>query len=162
MKLTIIPSDKSVYVNQIGYTNIDMTWVPIIDGKKVHAVQWLDDEGEIEFVGPHQNLKITKLDVFEQAIELWNEKKLEEETLLRQKLESEERHRKQEEERLRSQFIGVDDEFEVDVSELDEYGYSEKPYIAPSETHMPPVEPLMYEDEDEDLFYDIEELLKEI
>jgi len=169
MRLTIIPSDGSVYVDGSGYTNLDLTWIPEIDGKKVHAVQWLDGEGEVEFVGPEQNLKINDLGVFEQAISLWNEKKEEEEAFLKQQLELEERRKREEEERLRSQFITFDDydeEYGLGIEEFSEL--DEKPYIPPTPTHIPPVEPpLAYadtneEDEDEDLFYDIEELLKEI
>jgi len=161
MRLTIIPSDNSVYMNGIGYSDLDMTWIPEIDGKKIHAVQWLDHEGEIEFVGPHQNQRIVDLSEFEKAITLWNDRKAEEDFLRQQQSEAEERRRKEEEERLRSQFLDFDDQFERELDEFDE-----NPNIAPSETHIPPVEPLMYkeenEDEDEDLFYDIEELLREI
>lgn len=169
MKLSIIPVDGSVYVDGVGYTNIDLSWIPEIDGKKVHAVQWLDDEGEVEFVGPDQNMKINKLGVFEQAVSLWNEKKEEHEAFLQQQLELEERRKREEEERIKSQFITFDEfdeEYGLDINEFTEL--DEKPYIPPTPTHIPPVEPpLAYkdsdeEDEDEDLFYDIEELLKEI
>lgn len=170
MKLTIIPADNFIYVDGTGYGNIDLTWVPNIDDKKVHAVQWLDDEGEIEFVGPHQNLRITELGVFEQAINLWNERNDEEVARRKSELDLEERRKKDEEERLRSQFISFedddDDDFGINIDELDEVG--ERPYIPPTPEHIPPIEvPLAYkeqteEDEDEDLFYDIEELLKEI
>lgn len=162
MRLTIIPSDSSIYVDGRGYTNLDLTWVPEIEGKKIHAVQWEDDHGEVEFVGPHQNLKITDLGIFNQAIDIWSERKEEEEAVIRQRLELEEKHRKDEEERLRSQFIDIDDEYAIDVDALDEYGFSEKPYIPPTENHIPPIDPILNEEEDEDLFYDIEELLKEI
>jgi hypothetical protein len=162
MRLTIIPSDGSIYVDGRGYTNLDLTWIPEIDGKKVHAVQWEDGQGEVEFVGHDQNLKIIDLGVFKQAIDIWSERKEEEESLIRQKLELEEKHRKEEEERLRSQFIDIDDEYAIDVDALDEYGFSEKPYIPPTENHIPPIDPILNEEEDEDLFYDIEELLKEI
>lgn len=162
MRLSIIPIDNLVYIDGVCYHHIDMSWIPEIDGKKVHAVQWLDDEGEIEFVGPSQNLKITELGVFEKAIDLWNEKKEEEEALRQQQLEEEERRRVEEEERLKSQFLNFDDIDLDDIEDIDE-----KPYIPPSETHIPPVESLMSneentEEEDEDLFYDIEELLREI
>jgi len=161
MRLTIIPSDNSVYMNGIGYSDLDMTWIPEIDGKKIHAVQWLDHEGEIEFVGPHQNQRIVDLGEFEKAITLWNDRKAEEDFLRQQQSEAEERRRKEEEERLRSQFLDFDDQFERELDEIDE-----NTNIAPSEIHIPPVEPLMdneeNEDEDEDLFYDIEELLREI
>jgi hypothetical protein len=162
MRLTIIPSDRSIYVDGNGYTNLDLDWIPEIDGKKIHAVQWYDTWGEIEFVGPEQNLKIGDLGIFEQAIDIWSEKKEEEEAIIKEKLELEEKHRREEEERLRSQFIEIDDEYAIDVDALDEYGFSEKPYIPPTDNHIPPIDPVMNEEEDEDLFYDIEELLKEI
>jgi hypothetical protein len=120
-----------------------MSWIPQIDGKTIHAVQWSDEEGEgeIEFVGDHQNLKITSLDVeglctFKKSIDQWNEKRDEEEALLQQRLEEEERLRKEQEELLQNQFI----EF--------------------NKTHIPASEEV--DEDDDDLFYDIEELLKEI
>lgn len=139
MKLTIIPADQSVYIDQISYGNIDLSWIPEIDGKIVQALQWSDNKGEIEFIGSHQNLEIDTLVLdgicnFEKAIELWNEKKEEEEALVQQQLEEEERLRKEEEER-KAQFL---------------------------ETHIPAATLEEESDEDEDLFYDIEELLKEI
>jgi hypothetical protein len=143
MRLTIIPSDSTVYIDGKSYGNIDLSWIPDIDEKKVHAIQWLDEdedgmgEGHIEFVGPDPNLEITTLGIegfcsFQKAIHQWNEKKVEEDAFIKQQLEEEERRKKEEEERIQSQFL---------------------------ETHIPASED---EDEDEDLFYDIEELLKEI
>ena len=75
MRLTIIPCDKSVYIDGVAYLDIDMTWIPTIEGKEIHAVQWSNDEGEIEFVGNFQNLKIETLGVFEKAIKLWKVQK---------------------------------------------------------------------------------------
>lgn len=139
MRLTIIPADNRVNLDQVSYGDIDLSWIPEIDGKIVHAVQWLDGKGEIEFVGSHQNLEINTLVLdgicnFEKAIELWNEKREEEESFIQQRLAEEERLRKEEEER-QAQFL---------------------------ETHIPASTTEDEEDEDEDLFYDIEELLKEI
>jgi hypothetical protein len=145
MRLTIIPADKTVYVDGLPYGDIDMSWIPEINEKSIHAVQWLDDgetgEGEIEFVGNHQNLKITSLDIegicsFKKSIEQWNEKKEEYEFLLQQRLEEEERLRKEQEELMQTQFL----EF--------------------NKTHIPSSEEV--DEDDGDLFYDIEELLKEI
>lgn len=134
MRLTIITEDKTVLVNHVGY-NVDMDWVPEIEGKKVWAVQWFDGEGEVEFYGSSQNLKITKLGVFEKAIELWNLKKEEADKLEQQRLEEEARLLAgllaEQEELRKSMFTIVPDDEEED-------------------------------DEEEDLFYDIEELLKEI
>ena len=80
MRLSIIPSDKVVYMDGVPYVDIDLSWIDDIDGKKVHAVQWADGEGHVEFVGPHQNLQFSELGVFEKAKSLWNEKKKKHET----------------------------------------------------------------------------------
>ena len=151
MKLTIITSDERVYVDGVSYGDIDLSWIPDIDDKKVHAIQWIDEdndgvgEGEIEFVGPYQNLKITTLGIegfcsFQKAIDQWNEKKQEEETLHQEYLAEQERLKKEEEERIHSQFLLF------------------------NQTHLPPTESedSDIKEEEEDLFYDIEELLKEI
>jgi hypothetical protein len=149
MKLSIIPIDSTVYIDGKSYGDIDLTWIPDIEGKKVHAIQWEEEdgvgEGEIEFVGPDQNLKITTLGIegfcsFQKAIDQWNEKKVEEETLLQQYLEEQERLKKEEEDRIQSQFLLF------------------------NQTHLPPTENenMGVDEEEEDLFYDIEELLKEI
>lgn len=170
MKLSIIPSDNVVYLDGVPYVDIDLSWIDNIDGKEVHAVQWLNDEGEIEFVGPHQNLKITELGVFQKAVDLWNEKKEENEAFLQKQLELEERLKKELEERAKSQFISFDDdEMGLDVDEFDSLVDDiQDANIPPTETHIPPIEPLIdseesgEDEEDEDLFYDIEELLREI
>jgi hypothetical protein len=134
MRLTIIPEDGTVYIDRVSYDNIDMSWVPEIDGHKVHALQWLGEEGEIELVnGTGPNVKITKLGVFEKAIDLWNEKKLEHEKLEQERLLEEERLKQEELERVKAQFLLTS---MVTVDESD--------------------------DEEDELFYDIEELLKEI
>jgi hypothetical protein len=46
MKLTIIPEDKTVYVDNFAIHNIDLSFVP----SNVHALQWKNDLGWIEFV----------------------------------------------------------------------------------------------------------------
>jgi hypothetical protein len=131
MRLTIIPEDRTVYIDRVSYGNIDMSWVPEIDGRKVHAVQWLDGEGEIELVNPTgPNVKITKLGVFEKAIDLWNEKKIEHEKLEQERLLEEERLKQEEIERVKSELL---------LTSGDDS-----------------------DDGEDGLFYDIEELLKEI
>lgn len=146
MRLTIIPEDHAVYVDGVCYNNIDLTWLPPVEGKTIHAVQWYGDqeEGEVEFVGPHQNLKITSLGIenvcsFERAIEQWNIRKEEEEAIIEARLAEEERLKKEQEEMLQAQFL-----FEF------------------NKNHLPVGDEEGIDDEEEDLFYDIEELLKEI
>ena len=46
MKLTIIPSDNTVYVDNYAIHNIDLSFIP----SNVHALQWKVDLGWIEFV----------------------------------------------------------------------------------------------------------------
>ena len=77
MKLTIIPTSNLVMLNDVNYFNIDMSWIPQIDGVKIHAVQWHDDHGEIELVTTDPNIEIKELGVFQKAIELWEEKRQE-------------------------------------------------------------------------------------
>ena len=57
MRLTIIPSDGAVYEDGLCYS--DLTW----EGTPadVHALQWLDVAGWIEYEGPKVNEDITVL-----------------------------------------------------------------------------------------------------
>jgi hypothetical protein len=79
MKLTIIKPDSSAYIDGLCYFNIDMSWIPQINGVDVHAVAWDGDmgHGEIELSDSTPNIPITELGVFEKAVELWEEKRQE-------------------------------------------------------------------------------------
>lgn len=57
MKLTIIPKDKTVYVDGLSYAPLEWDGTPI----DVHALQWLDVAGHIEFIGNVPNEPITTL-----------------------------------------------------------------------------------------------------
>jgi hypothetical protein len=57
MKLTIIPIDGSVYENEICYSNLTWLGTPI----NVHALQWQDVKGWIEFNDGTPNETITSL-----------------------------------------------------------------------------------------------------
>jgi hypothetical protein len=46
MKLTIIPEDKTVYIDNWSIGNLDLSFIP----ENVHALQWKNDLGWIEFV----------------------------------------------------------------------------------------------------------------
>ena len=118
MRLSIIPCDKAVYVDGLSYLDIDMTWIPEIEGKKVHAVQWYNGEGEVEFVGNFENLKIKKLGVFEKAVELWNVKKKEFDKLEQQRLEEENRFIREQEERKQAE-LDLFIQFELETRELE-------------------------------------------
>jgi hypothetical protein len=45
MRLTIIPEDGAVYVNGVSYSHLDLSFIQ----SDVHALQWYDSYGEIEF-----------------------------------------------------------------------------------------------------------------
>ena len=154
MKLTIIPIDKAVYVDGKCYHDIDLSWIPDIEGKKVHAIQWEEEdgvgEGEIEFVGPDQNLKITTLGIegfcsFQKAIDQWNEKQEEEEALYQEYLAEQERLKQEEEERMQANFLAFNQAYLPVLEDGEEDGTSSEE-----------------DEEEENIFYDIEELLKEI
>lgn len=75
MKLTIIPIDKTVYVDGLSYNNLDWQDTP----PDVHALQWFDsNEGWIEYVTDNfgnkkPNEKITALPLWaNNAVEAWN------------------------------------------------------------------------------------------
>jgi hypothetical protein len=57
MKMTIIPSDKAVYVNGVVRSELFWEGTPIT----VHALQWYDVEGWIEYNDGAQNEPITAL-----------------------------------------------------------------------------------------------------
>lgn len=57
MRLTIIRSDGAVYVDSVAYLSLDMSAVP----EDVHALQWFDVNGWIEFVGNVDNQDIAEL-----------------------------------------------------------------------------------------------------
>lgn len=69
MKLTIIPENGSVYENGVCYENLTWDGTPV----DVHALQWLDSEGWIEFKDSLKpNEKITVLPVWaENAMAAW-------------------------------------------------------------------------------------------
>lgn len=57
MRLTIIPSDKTVYKDGVVYIRLSMDSVPL----NVHALQWFDTDGSIEFNDASPNENITEL-----------------------------------------------------------------------------------------------------
>jgi hypothetical protein len=88
MKLTIIPVDRSITINQETIFNIEqnLDWIP----ENIHAVQWYDTYGEIEYKTNVPNEKIFELGIFEQAIiDYNNEKNRIEEEKIQKELEIE-------------------------------------------------------------------------
>lgn len=66
MKVTIIPEDKFISVGGTGYIGINTDWSYIPSG--VHAVQWKDTSGEVEYNDGSPNVGITSLGVYEPAV----------------------------------------------------------------------------------------------
>ena len=78
MKLTIIREDGAVYKDNVSYSSLDLSSVPA----NVHALQWYETEGEIEFNGRPKlpNELITELPDWANAcVNKWNEVKAAEE-----------------------------------------------------------------------------------
>jgi hypothetical protein len=73
MKLTIIPSDKYIAVDSDGILKIqqDLSWIP----SNVHALQWYDTWGEVEYNDGTANERIEELGIFEQAVADFNNEK---------------------------------------------------------------------------------------
>lgn len=53
MKLTIIPSDGSVYLDNWSFNGLDLSFIP----SNIHALQWKNDLGWIEFVEDNNFIK---------------------------------------------------------------------------------------------------------
>jgi hypothetical protein len=83
MRITIIPSENKISIDGESLEGCDVvSWIPEFVGditgvsQKVHAVQWYDDHGEIELVTRDNNIPITELGIFEQAITIHAERKV--------------------------------------------------------------------------------------
>lgn len=70
-RITIIPNDGAVYLDAGVYSSLDLSTCGIPGD--VHALQWLNGKGHIEYVGhPIPNLDITVLpDWVNKCIEKW-------------------------------------------------------------------------------------------
>jgi hypothetical protein len=81
MKITIAPIDKTIVIDGNSLIDIkqDLSWIP----SDIHAVQWFNDHGWIEYVDNRNNLEITELGIYEQAIIDYNNeiKRIEDEIL---------------------------------------------------------------------------------
>lgn len=65
MRLIIIPEDKLIAINN-QYLNCkqDLSWIPT----NIHALQWYDTYGEIEYNDGSPNEKIEELGIYQQAV----------------------------------------------------------------------------------------------
>jgi hypothetical protein len=82
MRLTIIPSDRSVYIDNVVYTNLDLSYCSVPNN--VHAFQWYDTYGELEFkrsfvdgqvIHPENKIVLELPDWVNACIAKWNEAK---------------------------------------------------------------------------------------
>jgi hypothetical protein len=74
MRLTIVPEDGVIGIDGEFLLKIqqNLSWIPA----NVHAVQWYDTWGEVEFKDTSPNERIEQLGIYEQAIlDFNNEKK---------------------------------------------------------------------------------------
>jgi hypothetical protein len=84
MKLSIIPIDGAVYKDGYSYSGLNLSFVP----SSVHALQWKDTKGWIEFVDNDdgtkpQNESITELPSWVNAcVTKWDEAKAAEEAAI--------------------------------------------------------------------------------
>lgn len=64
MRLTIIPDDKKVGIDGVFFANLDLSTCGIPEN--IHALQWYETEGEVEFSGKPKplNEEITELPVW--------------------------------------------------------------------------------------------------
>jgi hypothetical protein len=71
MRITIIPSDSLVIVDGKSVSNLDLSAIPT----HIHAIQWYDKEGEIEWVDELgrliKNETIVSFDEFQWVIDAW-------------------------------------------------------------------------------------------
>lgn len=72
MRLIIIRADAFCSIDGVGYSDLSMSSVPV----DVHAVQWFDTEGWVEFTEDLSGYKkpnepITSLDAYQQVISEW-------------------------------------------------------------------------------------------
>lgn len=75
MRLTIIRNDNTVIVDGVGYNTIDLSALD----PDIHAIQWYDSEGEIEWKHPNkvgaaivENERITDITPFQWCVDLWH------------------------------------------------------------------------------------------
>jgi len=69
MKLTIIPSDEAVYKDGVSYLELNLVGIPA----DVHALQWEDTNGWVEYEDDKINESITELPQWAlNALEAWN------------------------------------------------------------------------------------------
>ena len=73
MRITIIPSDKTIGIDGDFLLSIqqDISWVP----ENIHAVQWYNTWGEVEYTDGSPNERIEELGIYQQAVIDFNNEK---------------------------------------------------------------------------------------
>ena len=73
MRLIIILADKLISIDGQAILQIqqDFSWIP----SNVHAVQWYETWGEVEYTDSSSNQKIEELGIYEQAVDTFNNEK---------------------------------------------------------------------------------------
>ena len=69
MKLTIVPEDKTIIIDNeaVIVSNVDISWIP----SDVHAVQWdsTTSKGHIEYIPENKfNVEIVEIGIWQQAV----------------------------------------------------------------------------------------------
>lgn len=89
MRLIIVPKDGFVSVDGEGYMNLDLSSLD----SDIHAVQWYETEGEIEWKDSRgrmvSNEVITSIEQFQPVLDLWQSTKTQKELEAAQKIEEE-------------------------------------------------------------------------
>lgn len=70
MRLTIIPSDKVVIIDGIALHNLDFTIA-----NDIHAIQWYEDHGEVEYTDGSPNEAIDDISLYQSVIDVYNTEK---------------------------------------------------------------------------------------
>lgn len=73
MKITIIREDQAVYVDGVSFASLDLSFMD----QTIHAVQWKDTKGWIEYVDTDDGTKLANEPIedfapFQSALDAWN------------------------------------------------------------------------------------------
>jgi hypothetical protein len=73
MRLTIIPADKFISIDNVGYYIVELPFIP----ENIHAVQWYGTYGDVEIKNLTtnkivENIEITDISQFNAVIEAWS------------------------------------------------------------------------------------------
>jgi hypothetical protein len=74
MRLIVVVDDEFVSVDGEGYGKIDLDQ---LKQNNIHAIQWHETYGQIEYRDTSPNLNIDSIDEFSWVIDLWNQRKYE-------------------------------------------------------------------------------------